>query len=351
MGAMMSYYMRKDITKEEIQRRLDEEDLLARLPPEESLSSVVPYLTQEQWNLEEERAKAKNQVEYDAMMGAMVDKAISKMLHEYVSPAARSFVPPNVYVPKGWSDWKSEAPLQDYVTPAARSFVPPDNIEKERKWHDLTCVEQARVVAAEQVIDDIKSGTLQWDNLTSEGRALFVDTADCAEQIADKVDRGIIGDWVLRTHPREQPPVSFDQLSDEQKACILVVSHKLDALTFETYQACAKKTAIYSKDARVFYPALGLTGEVGEFIEKVLQMSTHAGKVANQVKKIIRDDDSECNVSRMDEIAKELGGVLWYLSAIATDLGLDLGVIAQENLDILASRQKRGVIQGDGDDR
>lgn len=267
----MSYYLRKDITEEEIQRQLDEEDLLARLPPEEPLSSVDQSLTQAQWNLEEERAKAKNQVEYDAMMTEILRKGLPK-----------------------------------YVSPAARSFVPPDNIEKERK----------RVV----------------------------------KQIADKIDQGIIDDLVLRTHPREQPPVSFDQLSSKEKD-ILVVSHKLDALTFEAYQACAEKTAIYNKDARVFYPALGLTGEVGEFIEKVLQMSAHAGKVANQVKKIIRDDDSECNVSRMDEIAKELGGVLWYLSAIATDLGLDLGVIAQENLDILASRQKRGVIQGDGDDR
>lgn len=122
-------------------------------------------------------------------------------------------------------------------------------------------------------------------------------------------------------------------------------------LTFEEYQAGAKETAIYNQDARVLYPALGLTGEVGEVIEKVLAMAAHAGKVANQVKKIIRDDDCECDTDRKYAIGKELGGCLWYLSATATDLGLSLADIAQENLDVLASRQERGVIQGDGDER
>ncbi len=122
-------------------------------------------------------------------------------------------------------------------------------------------------------------------------------------------------------------------------------------LTFEEYQARAKKTAIYNQDARVLYPALGLAGEVGEVGEKILQMAVHAGKICNQTKKIIRDDDCECDTPRKHDIGKELGGVLWYVAAVATDLGLDLGDIAQENLDILASRQERGTIQGDGDNR
>jgi NTP pyrophosphatase (non-canonical NTP hydrolase) len=122
-------------------------------------------------------------------------------------------------------------------------------------------------------------------------------------------------------------------------------------LSFEAFQASAKKTAIYNQDARVLYPALGLAGEVGELGEKVLQMAVHAGKCANQVKKIIRDDDCECDTPRKHDIAKEIGGVLWYCAAVASDLGLDLGVIAQENLDVLASRLERGTIKGDGDNR
>lgn len=135
-----------------------------------------------------------------------------------------------------------------------------------------------------------------------------------------------------------------------------------EPLSFETFQAKAKKTAIYNQDARVMYPALGLAGEVGEFIEKaggitagvdvlLNGVAVCAGKCANQVKKIIRDDDCECDTSRKHAIGKEIGGVLWYCAAIASDLGLDLGDIAQENLDVLADRQKRGTIQGDGDNR
>ena len=127
-------------------------------------------------------------------------------------------------------------------------------------------------------------------------------------------------------------------------------------MRFEEYQAAAAKTAIYPKDAKIFYPALGLPGEVGEVAEKVvelhtLQMAAHAGKVANQVKKIIRDDDGEIAEARRQAIAKEIGGVLWYCAALASDLDLSLGEIAQQNAAVLASRAERGTLKGDGDDR
>ncbi len=133
-------------------------------------------------------------------------------------------------------------------------------------------------------------------------------------------------------------------------------------LSFVAYQDAAKKTAIYNQDARVMYPALGLSGEVGEFIEKaggitagvdvlLNGVAVCAGKCANQVKKIIRDDDCECDTPRKHAIGQEIGGVLWYCAAVASDLGLSLSDIAQENLDILDDRKKRGTIKGDGDNR
>ncbi len=133
-------------------------------------------------------------------------------------------------------------------------------------------------------------------------------------------------------------------------------------MTFDEYQFAAAKTAIYPADSKVFYPALGLPGEVGEVADKVMQllldsrgatllMAAHAGKAANQVKKIIRDDDGEISEARRQAIAEEIGGVLWYCSALATDLGFNLGDIAQDNAAILASRAERGTLKGDGDDR
>jgi len=103
-------------------------------------------------------------------------------------------------------------------------------------------------------------------------------------------------------------------------------------MRFDEYQEEAKKTAIYPDQYRVVYPALGLAGEAGE--------------VAEKVKKHIRD-----GVLNVDDLKKELGDVLWYLAAIAADLGLNLDDVAESNLQKLRSRQVRGVISGNGDNR
>lgn len=82
----------------------------------------------------------------------------------------------------------------------------------------------------------------------------------------------------------------------------------------------------------LIYSVLGLTGEAGE--------------LANKVKKTIRDG----NVS-VDELAAELGDVLWYVSAVADNLGFKLEYIAETNLNKLRNRAERNAIKGSGDDR
>jgi NTP pyrophosphatase (non-canonical NTP hydrolase) len=69
------------------------------------------------------------------------------------------------------------------------------------------------------------------------------------------------------------------------------------------------------------------------------------------VKKAIRDDGGSVSDERRDAMSKELGDVLWYVSQLATELGLDLDQIAQANLEKLLSRLERGVLSGSGDDR
>lgn len=133
-------------------------------------------------------------------------------------------------------------------------------------------------------------------------------------------------------------------------------------MNFNDYQVFAAKTAVYPPDAKIIYPALGLAGEAGEVAAKIamewpigslpsLMLAAHAGKAANQAKKILRDDEGELTPERRAAIGKEIGGVLWYCADLATCLGLNLGDIARENVDILASRAKRGTLKGDGDDR
>jgi NTP pyrophosphatase (non-canonical NTP hydrolase) len=103
------------------------------------------------------------------------------------------------------------------------------------------------------------------------------------------------------------------------------------------YQIKAREFSTYDKQYDVFYPILGLTGEAGE--------------VANKFKKVIRDKDGVIDVQSNLEMAMELGDVLWYVSALATDLGYSLEDIAKMNINKLESRRERGTLQGSGDHR
>jgi NTP pyrophosphatase (non-canonical NTP hydrolase) len=103
------------------------------------------------------------------------------------------------------------------------------------------------------------------------------------------------------------------------------------------YQRLSRATAEYPREAWLAYPALGLAGEAGE--------------VAEHAKKAIRDDGAEITEVRRAAMAKELGDVLWYVAQLATELGLDLGEIAEGNLEKLLSRQRRGMLHGSGDER
>jgi NTP pyrophosphatase (non-canonical NTP hydrolase) len=109
-------------------------------------------------------------------------------------------------------------------------------------------------------------------------------------------------------------------------------------MEFSEYQTLSRRTAAYPHAGDdMTYPALGLCGEAGE--------------VAEKVKKTIRDDGGVLTDERRDALARELGDVLWYTAQLATEAGLDLERIAQDNLEKLLSRQERGVLRGSGDER
>lgn len=108
-------------------------------------------------------------------------------------------------------------------------------------------------------------------------------------------------------------------------------------MTLNEYQQKALETAIYSKEYKIIYPALGMCGEAGE--------------VADKVKKVIRDNHKEFTPEKKGEIAKEIGDVLWYCATLAHDLGYSLEEIAEINYAKLKSRQLRGKINGEGDNR
>lgn len=106
-------------------------------------------------------------------------------------------------------------------------------------------------------------------------------------------------------------------------------------MTLNEYQQKALETAIYPTP--IIYPALGLCGESGE--------------VADKVKKVIRDNNSEFTSEKKAEIAKEIGDVLWYCATLSKDLGYTLDEITEINYQKLHSRQLRGKLGGNGDNR
>ena len=109
-------------------------------------------------------------------------------------------------------------------------------------------------------------------------------------------------------------------------------------MTFEEYQKLSRKTATYYDAGDNFiYPTLGLAGEAGE--------------VAEKIKKVLRDNNGVVDESRREEIAKELGDVLWYVAQVASELGLSLDKIANQNIEKLYSRLERGKLSGNGDSR
>lgn len=114
-----------------------------------------------------------------------------------------------------------------------------------------------------------------------------------------------------------------------------------EGMTLNDYQekAMTTRTAETYGDAAIIYPTLGLTGEAGE--------------VADKVKKVLRGDDGtkEFTDERKHAIALELGDVMWYVAALAHDLGFTLHDIASMNLQKLHLRQIHGKIHGNGDER
>lgn len=114
-------------------------------------------------------------------------------------------------------------------------------------------------------------------------------------------------------------------------------------MTLEEYQNQAMTTCMASSE-NFSYMFLNLVGEVGEFASKV-------AKAIRKEENCIEYNDLGVTVTNNEELQKEAGDILWQLSGLCTVMGWKLEDIAQQNLDKLASRQQRNVIDGSGDNR
>lgn len=131
----------------------------------------------------------------------------------------------------------------------------------------------------------------------------------------------------------------------------------LGMITFKEYQERTSTTAVYKENIRLLFGPNGTDWDYERRIEKLLNLSYvglglgEVGELQGKIKKLIRDSGGVITPELIKPISKELGDVLWYVSEMATQLGLQLDEIAEENLSKLKSRKERGVLEGSGDDR
>ena len=126
--------------------------------------------------------------------------------------------------------------------------------------------------------------------------------------------------------------------------------------SFDEYQRRTQDTAIYPDQ-----------GTFGGAVYAAMALNEEAGEVAGKVAKFIRKRDGWGELLAYGNgtdfynefypeelvlaVSKELGDVLYQAARVAEEFGLSLSDVATENIERLADRKKRDVINGEGDDR
>ena len=97
-------------------------------------------------------------------------------------------------------------------------------------------------------------------------------------------------------------------------------------MDFKEYQALAARTSSPDRAARdrLINAALGLAGEGGEVIELVKKHLHHGHELPRE------------------KLAREIGDVLWYIAELCSATGLELGAVAEGNIDKLRARYPEG---------
>lgn len=93
-------------------------------------------------------------------------------------------------------------------------------------------------------------------------------------------------------------------------------------IDFDIYQRQANRTAKKSDDLNynLTHAALGLAGEAGEFVDAVKKTAIY-GKPLD-----------------VENLREEMGDLLWYVALACESLGVNMGGVAQQNIDKLKRR-------------
>jgi NTP pyrophosphatase (non-canonical NTP hydrolase) len=120
--------------------------------------------------------------------------------------------------------------------------------------------------------------------------------------------------------------------------------------SFDEYSKQAYSTAQYpNKGNNLVYPAIKLAGEAGETADKIGKHWRNKNDGKHGVGQAM--DASSYSEEEKAELVKEISDVLWYVNALAIELGVTLEHVAKINLEKLAGRVSRGTIKSSGDNR
>jgi NTP pyrophosphatase (non-canonical NTP hydrolase) len=108
-----------------------------------------------------------------------------------------------------------------------------------------------------------------------------------------------------------------------------------EKMNFEKYKELVRKTRIDLGEDLLDYTVLGLSGEIGE--------------VLNKYKKVLRKDYKLEDIK--SNLIDELGDVLWYFTSLCDQLDVDVKTIMSINTIKLLNRIEDNKIKGSGDDR
>lgn len=125
---------------------------------------------------------------------------------------------------------------------------------------------------------------------------------------------------------------------------------RIEFMTLNEYQKLAMTTCMESCKNDT-YMLFGLTAEVGEVADKIAKWKRNEIIRIDGSKLVFVQDDPEVVETCRKELLAELGDCLWFIAGIASVMGVHLEDIGQQNYDKLSSRQERGVIDGNGDNR
>jgi NTP pyrophosphatase (non-canonical NTP hydrolase) len=100
---------------------------------------------------------------------------------------------------------------------------------------------------------------------------------------------------------------------------------------FDEYQELANTTRSEQRgDMELAVLTLGLSGETGEFVERVKKKLGHGHPLPATL------------------VMDELGDILWYVTVLASYYDLSLSGIADNNIKKLAHRYPDGFVEGGG---